>query len=150
MFDIVKFAPKEREYEGIELLEAGKLPQNIIASTPDVVKARGLVRKVKYLHFENYDFEQGLLKIMKERNCILAICLSDFFSLNGMQMVGRMRKAANLARAAQKSGVRVRIFTYAKDETQLRDEYEIYFIGKLLGIGEPMLKAAKEEKMREI
>jgi len=147
MFDIVKFSPKEGECGGIELHEAGKLPQNVFVSTPDVVKARGLAKKTRYLHFENYDFEQGLLKIMKENNCALAICLSDFFSLSGMQMAGRMRKAANLARAAIKSGVRVRIFTYAKDEAQLRDEYEIYFIGKLLGIGGQMLKAAEEEKL---
>ncbi|MFH0927751.1 MAG: hypothetical protein V1822_04185 [Candidatus Micrarchaeota archaeon] len=146
MFDFILFRPVLRPAGyGIEYFSAEALPKDVFASSADLEKARAIVKKAKYFHFQIYSAEQGFVKLMKEHGCTLVVALSDFFGVEPREAARRLGAARVLVRIAQKEGVRVRIFSLARNGNELRDEYEIFWIGKLLGISDDELLAGKNE-----
>lgn len=147
MFDIVNFKPKEEEYRGIELIYNRELEKGIFVSTNDSQKARGFVKRVRYFHYSDYEADQGLVQMMKENGCTLVVALADFFGVGYEQKARRLSRAKNLIKIANKTGVQVRIFSLARDEYELRDGFEIFWIGKLLGVKQGQIKAYEEERL---
>lgn len=131
----------------LQFLEVNSLPQNVFASSSDLQKARSIVKKVKYFHYQLYSAEQGFMKLMKEHDCALVIGLSDFFGVPAYEMVRRLIAARVLVNIAKNVGVRIRIFSLARNINEIRDENEIFWIGKILGIEESSLRAMRDENV---
>lgn len=147
MWDLVKFKYMGNDSGGLELAEISKLPKDFFAQSADVQKARGIVKKAKYFYFEGYGAEEGLVKQMKENDCALVVAISDFFAVLPKEAAKRMAMAANLVKIAKHYGVKVRVCTLAKDEMEMRDIYEIYWIGRELGLSEEQMGWMREENL---
>ncbi|MFH1306551.1 MAG: hypothetical protein ABIH83_02760 [Candidatus Micrarchaeota archaeon] len=146
MWDFVKFSPEKKMLDGMEFIDVNKLPKNAFASESDAGKARGIIKRAKYFHFQNYEAEEGLVRQMKEHGCVLVIGVSDFFGVDEGEMARRVRRAGKLVEIANKYGVEIRICTLARGEMELRDEYELYWIGKLLGMEEEKLRRMRGKR----
>ena len=149
MFDLIRFELMDNEKTDVYYYQVNKLPKNYFESSSDVVRARAIVKRVKYFHFQNYTAEQGLITKMKENDCTLVVALDDFFSISNEQIVRRLSRARNLVYIARKNRVDVKIFSLAKDKFGLRDAHEILYIGKLLGMEPEYVESMinKEEKL---
>jgi RNase P/RNase MRP subunit p30 len=111
------------------------LPRNVFVSEADIDKARNLAKRAKYLHLQNYPAEEGILRTMKDSKCSLVIALSDFFGVSPREAARRISRAKTLARIAKKYGVNVQMCTLARNENELREIHETYFIAQIIGVG---------------
>ncbi len=151
MFDLVLFSlDKKIDSYAQDFYNVKSLPKNFFASSSDLQKARTIVKKVKFFHYQLYEPEQGLIKLMKEHECTLVVALSDFFSISNHEMTKRLLRARVLIRIANNTGVRVRIFSLARNLNEIRDEYEMYLVSKMLGIDDNQIENAKEQNYEDI
>jgi RNase P/RNase MRP subunit p30 len=151
MFDLILFSSdKKIDSYAQDFYNVKNLPKNFFASSSDLQKARTIVKKVKFFHYQLYEPEQGLIKLMREHECTLVVALNDFFSISYHEMTKRLSRARVLIRIANNAKVSVRIFSLARNLNEIRDEYEMYWIGKMLGIDDNQIENAKAQKYEDI
>ena len=150
MFDLTLFQINEKPTGYSQnFFSVKSLPKNFFASSSDLLKARTLVKRVKYFHYQIYEPQQGLIKLMKEHNCTLVVALSDFFAISYSEMAKRLKRVRVLVKIANNAKVRVRVFSLARNYNEIRDEYEIYWISKLLGMKDSQIENFRLEEYEQ-
>lgn len=115
-------------------IDIRKAPQNYFAAARELAQARAACKRAKFLFFENYDADVGLMKACAENGCTLVVSISDLLHLPPFEKakkIGRMRLFVFLARHY---GAKVRVCSLAKNELEIRNKYEIGAIMRMLGM----------------
>lgn len=136
--------------KGLKYSYLGLLSKKIYSAFSDVKQAKALVKRTKFVYIQNYLVDEALAKKMAENNNIFVVAISDFFFVDVNELKKRLAQLSFALRIMKKYGVKVRFFTFAKEEFELRNFYEILFFAKYFGFDSKYLKTIEDEEIEEM
>lgn len=122
--------------------------QNFFSVARDLASARAACKRCKFLFFENYDADAGLMKACEEKNCTLLISISDLLHLPPTEKAKKIARIRQFVFFANHYSAKTKIVTLARNEFELRNRHEIAAVGELLGYTQMQMEKMKDEEIK--
>jgi len=147
-FDLVRM--EKPSDDSAKFIDVRKGAQNFFLIRRDLASARAACKRAKFLFFESYDSDAGLMKSCAEKNCTLVISMSDLLHLPPAEKAKKIARIRQFVFFANHFCAKTKVVTLARNEFELRNGYEIASVGELLGFTQAQMEKMEDEEIRII
>ncbi len=137
-FDLVRMEGSESP---AKLIDVRKAPSKFFSSANLLAEARSACKRAKFLHFNAYDADVGLMKACAINGCTLVMAVTDLLNLKAGEKAKKLARMKRFAALANHFFAKVKVATLARNEYELRSGFELRAVAELLGMAPGQAKA---------